>query len=468
MSAQKNTQNNDTGLLPNVFDHIDHEQQTFINRLLDYVSRPSISAHGIGIDTTADWLLAYLQQLGMEARLLPSKGWPFVFGKRSDVADVGAPTVLLYGHYDVQPPDPLDEWVSPPFEPQIRDGRIWGRGVGDNKGQHFAQLLAIESWLATTGKLPCNVIVLLEGEEEIGSPHIAECIREHRDLLADVDLVITADGPIHESGRPCIKFGPRGIVSFTLQVQHANQDFHSGNWGGVAPNPIWTLVHLLASMKDEQGHITIDGFYDNVLPPTPAELAALDALPVDLNALMEKTGMSRLDEPRARPFHDRLSFWPTFTINGFHSGYGGPGSKTVLPHTAMVKCDMRLVEAQSVDEIFEKVEAHVKRHAPEVELIRQGGMEPAKTPLESPFTAPLRQAYVAAQGEGPLLVPAMGGSLPDYVWTKILGVPSFQTPYANHDEANHAPNENMEVELFIKGIKTGASVLAHLGAMRLA
>ena len=456
--------NADMHNLSSVFAHIEQAQQAFIERLLAYVARPSISAHGVGIGETADWLLAYLQEMGMEARLLTGAGWPFVYGRRNG-GDAHAPTVLLYGHYDVQPPDPLDEWVSPPFEPQIRDGRIWGRGVGDNKGQHFAQLLAIESWLAVAGKLPCNVIVLLEGEEEVGSPHIAECIRTHRDLLADVDLVITADGPIHESGHPCIKFGPRGVATFTLQVTHANQDFHSGNWGGVAPNPIWTLIHLLASMKDEQGLITIDGFYDNVLPPTPAELAAIDALPIDITEIMHKAGLTRLDEPQARPFHDRLSFWPTFTINGFHSGYGGPGSKTVLPHTAMVKCDIRLVEAQRVDEIFAKVEAHIKAHAPEVEFIRQGGMDPSKTPLESPFTVPLRQAYVAAQGEEPLLVPAMGGSLPDYVWTKILGVPSFQTPYANHDEANHAPNENMEVDLFIKGIKTGAAMLAYLGAL---
>ena len=184
----------------------------------------------------------------MEAQLLPSTGWPFVYGKRTDRPD--APTVLLYGHYDVQPPDPLDAWLSPPFEPEIRDGRIWGRGVGDNKGQHFAQLLAIESWLAVAGSLPCNVVVLLEGEEEVGSPHIAECVRTHRHLLADVDLVITADGPMHESGRPCILFGPRGIASFTLQVKHANLDFHSGNWGGVAPNRIWTMFHLLATMKN--------------------------------------------------------------------------------------------------------------------------------------------------------------------------------------------------------------------------
>ncbi|MCL4831305.1 MAG: M20/M25/M40 family metallo-hydrolase [Caldilineaceae bacterium] len=447
--------------LSTVFAHIDQQSDDFIQRLLAYVSRPSISAHGVGIAETADFLLGFLTGLGMESQLLPSAGWPFVYGRRMDRP--GAPTVLLYGHYDVQPPDPLEAWVSPPFEPEIRDGRIYGRGVGDNKGQHLAQLLALESWLAVTDKLPCNVLVLLEGEEELGSPHIAECVRAHRELLADVDLVITADGPVLENGQPCIEYGPRGIASFELRVRHADRDFHSGNWGNVAPNPIWTLVHLLASMKDGQGRITIDGFYDNVAPPSDLTRSALDALPVDIAGLMAKTGMTRLDEPQERPFYDRLSLWPTFTINGFHSGYGGPGSKTVLPHAAFVKCDVRLISNQRVDEILDKIEAHVARHAPEVEFIRQGGMEPSSTPLDSPFTRPLRQAIFAAWGQEPLLVPPMGGSLPDYVWTQILGVHSFIIPYANHDEANHAPNENLEVARFINGIRTGAALLAYLG-----
>jgi acetylornithine deacetylase/succinyl-diaminopimelate desuccinylase-like protein len=449
--------------LARVLEQIDRQQADSIARLLAYVAQPSISAQGIGIGETADFLLAYLHDLGMDARLLPTAGWPFVYGVRRDRP--GAPTVLLYGHYDVQPADPLEAWHSPPFAPEVRDGRIWGRGVGDNKGQHFAQLLAIEAWLAVAGSLPCNVIVLLEGEEEIGSPHIADCVRTHRDLLAEADLVITADGPILEGGRPCINFGPRGIASFSLHVTHAQRDFHSGNWGGVAPNPIWTLVHLLATMKNADGTITIDGFYDGVLPPSPAERAALDALPLDQARILANVGLTRLDAPADRPFYDRLALWPTLTINGFHGGYGGPGSKTVLPHTAFVKCDIRLVEAQSVDDILDKVEAHVRRHAPEVEMTREAGMEPSKTPIESPYTEPLRRAFVAAQGEEPLLVPAMGGSLPDYVWTKILGVPSYGTPYANHDEANHAPNENLEVDRFIKGIKTGAAVLAQLGAL---
>ena len=445
-----------------VFTHIDQQRDAFITRLLDYVRQPSISAYGIGMTETADFLLARLQALGMTAQLMPTPGWPLVLGRRFDAP--GKPTVLLYGHYDVQPADPLDAWLSPPFEPTIRDGRIYARGVGDNKGQHFAQLLALESLLATQERLPCNVIVLLEGEEEIGSPHIADFIRQYGDLL-QCDLVVTADGPVHESGRSCVMFGVRGVLSFELRARGANTDLHSGNWGGVVPNPIWTLIHLLGTMKNAQGEITIDGFYDDVHPPTPLERQALAALPLDQERILQELGLSTLDAPVDRPFFERLMFYPTFTINGFHGGYGGPGSKTVLPHEAFVKCDIRLVEAMTVAETLAKVKAHVARHAPTVEVVYQGGMEPSKAPLDSPYTAAIQQALRAGQGEEPLLIPSAGGSLPDYVFTKILGVPAFGTPYANPDERNHAPNENLEVERFIKGIKTGAALLGALGAL---
>jgi acetylornithine deacetylase/succinyl-diaminopimelate desuccinylase-like protein len=215
-------------------------------------------------------------------------------------------------------------------------------------------------------------------------------------------------------------------------------------------------------MKDPQGAITIDGFYDQVQPPTELERAALARLPVDVAAAMRDLGIDRLDAPPDRGYFERLSCWPTLTINGLHGGYGGPESKTVLPHEAFAKCDIRLVDAQTVEEIFAKVEAHIRRHAPGVEFIRQGGMDPSKTPLDSPYVEPLRQAIVAAQGEEPLLIPAMGGSLPDYVFTKILGIPAFTVPYANADEANHAPNENLELDRFIRGIKTGAALLTCL------
>lgn len=450
--------------LSEVFGHIEQHTEPYVQRLLDYVSMPSISAHGVGIGEVAAYLEAQLAKLGMEVEQLATPGWPMVVGRRHEAAD--RPTVLFYGHYDVQPPDPLEAWISPPFEPEIRDGRIWGRGVGDNKGQHFAQILAIESFLACTPALPCNVTVLLEGEEEVGSPHIAQFVREHAELL-ETDLVITADGPVHNSGRPTLSFGVRGVLSFELRARGCNQDLHSGNWGGIVPNPIWTLVHALSTMKNDQGEITIEGFYDSVEPATDLEREALDALPVDVSQVMADLELEHLDAPADRPYYDRLALWPTFTINGMHGGYGGPGSKTVLPHEAYVKCDIRLVESQTVDEIAQKVARHIELHAPDVELVLQGGMEPSRTRLDSPFAAPIREAITMAQGEEPLLVPAMGGSLPDYVFTKILGVPAFGTPYANPDESNHAPNENLEVTRFINGIKTGAAVLDRLGRLKM-
>ncbi|MCW5852084.1 MAG: M20/M25/M40 family metallo-hydrolase [Anaerolineae bacterium] len=449
--------------LSDVFAHVDTHQHTFIERLIDYVRRPSISAHGLGIAEVGQFLVEQLTALGLDTELVPTAGWPVVLGRRTD--HPGGLTVMLYGHYDVQPPDPLDQWLSPPFEPTIRNGRLYARGVGDNKGQHFANILALESLLAVQGRLPVNVIVVLEGEEEIGSPRMADFVRQHRDRLR-ADLVITSDGPVHESGQACIHFGVRGIISFELRARGARRDLHSGNFGGVAPNPIWTLVHLLATMKNDQGQVTMDGFYDRVLPPTTLERQALDSLPIDVARVKAELGLTEFDAPHDRPYYDRLSVFPTFTVNGFHSGYGGPGTKTVLPSEAFAKCDIRLVEGMTVEDTFAKVEAHVKKHAPDVEFIRQGSMEPSKTPIESPFTEPIRQGVAAAHGQDPLLIPALGGSLPDYVFTKILGIPAFLVPYANADEANHAPNENLELWRFIAGIKTGAAMLTYLGAMQ--
>jgi acetylornithine deacetylase/succinyl-diaminopimelate desuccinylase-like protein len=371
---------------------------------------------------------------------------------------------LFYGHYDVQPADPVEAWTSPPFEPTVRAGRIYARGAGDNKGQHFANLLAIEAWLRA-GQLPCNVKVLLEGEEEVGSPHVAEvCQRERERLRAD--LLICADGPVHESGRACIMFGVRGVLSFELRARGARRDLHSGNWGGVAPQPLWTLVHLLASLRSPDGRLTLDGIEDQVAPPSPAERAALAALPLDEAALMSELGVTAWDAPHDRPFYDRLALHPTLTINGLIGGYTGEGSKTVLPGSALAKCDIRLVAPQTVAEVWARVRAHVACVAPEVELIYQGGMDPAKTSIDSPWAPALEAAIVRGRGERPLLVPAMGGSLPYYAFTDILQLPAFVVPYANADEANHAPDENLEVERFFDGIRTGAAVLDEIGRMR--
>ncbi|MDX8496094.1 M20/M25/M40 family metallo-hydrolase [Mesorhizobium sp. VK22B] len=447
-----------------VFEYIDENRARSLERLMEYLRHPSISAENVGIDQVGALLVEMLTEIGLETQLMRTEGHPMVVARWEKA--MGKPTVLFYGHYDVQPADPIDKWLSPPFDPTIRDGRLYARGVGDNKGQHFAQILSIESHLKVHGKLPCNVILLLEGEEEIGSPHIADFVRANTEILK-ADFAVTADGPRHASGAPVIKFGSRGVLSFELRCRHANDDLHSGNFGGVVPNPIWTLVHLLGTMKDSAGEITIDGFHDGVEPPSPEELAAIERLPLDLESYKQSLGLVRLDAPGARPFYERLCFRPTLTINGFHGGYGGPGSKTVLPNEAFVKCDIRLVEAQDPLDVLHKVAAHVKQHAPEVDLIAMEKMSPSKTPIASSFTPVLRRAFVAAQGAEPLLIPAGFGSLPSYVFTKILGIPAFETPYANHDEANHAPNENLILDCFYGGIRTGSALLHELGSFRL-
>lgn len=450
-------------MLAQVFAHIEANQESFIDRLIDYVRHPSISAQNIGMREVADLLAGHLRALGMVVDEIDTPGHPMIFGQLGD--DPARPTILLYGHYDVQPPEPLEEWLSPPFEPTIRDGRMYARGVADNKGQHFAQLLAIESLLAVTGGVPCNVKFLLEGEEEVGSPHIADVVRQNTERLR-ADLVVTADGPMHPSGLGTILYGVRGVASFELHARTASRDAHSGNFGGVMPNAIWTLVHLLASMKAPDGRITIDGLADAVLAPTERERAAIERLPLDLEAIMAEMGMGALDGPAERGYFERLMFHPTLTINGLHGGYGGAGSKTVLPAEAVAKCDIRLVEAMEPEAVFAAVEAHVARHAPDVQVVRQGAMAPSKTPMETPVAEVLRQAVTAARGAPVLEIPSMGGSLPDYVFTKILAVPAFVVPYGNADEANHAPNENLTIDCFMGGIRTGAAILAGLGNWR--
>jgi acetylornithine deacetylase/succinyl-diaminopimelate desuccinylase-like protein len=443
-----------------VFDHIEANREAFLTRLMNYVRHPSISAHAVGIGEVAAILVDMFTNLGMEAETVPTRNHPMVLGRRN--ASPGKPTVLFYGHYDVQPPDPLALWESPPFEPTVRNGRIYARGIGDNKGQHFAQLLALESHLAVKGELPCNVIFLLEGEEEIGSPHIAEFVATHADRLR-ADLVVISDGPLHESGLPVITFDARGVVGFELRARTASRDVHSGNFGGIVPNAIWKLVHLLSTMKNQAGQITIEGLAEPIAPPTEAEREAVSRLPLDLERIREELGFVELDAPRERGYFDRLMFHPTLTINGFHGGYGGPGWKTVLPCQAVVKCDIRLVKPLTPEYVLEKIAVHVARHAPDVEFVPLNGMLPSKTPMDSRYAAPIRRALVAARGVEPLLYPTIGSSLPNYVFTDILGVPAFIVPYANADEANHAPNENLAIECFIDGIRSGSALLAELG-----
>jgi acetylornithine deacetylase/succinyl-diaminopimelate desuccinylase-like protein len=399
---------------------------------------------------------------GLEPAVVETGGWPLVTGHAA--GPPGSPHVVIYGHYDVQPPGPLDEWDSPPFEATVRDGRVYGRGTGDNKGQHLAQLLALRALQETHGGLPCTVTVLLDGEEEMGSPNLEATLAGMRDRL-DADMVVWSDGPVHDSGEPTVVLGVRGIVSFEIVVRGASSPLHSGNWGGVAPNPAWELVWLLATIRAADGRITIDGFDDGALPVGPAERRALDALPVDAAAVLAGAGLDRLDPPADRPLPDRLTR-PTFTINSLSCLDGGD-HRTVIPSTAVARCDMRLVGGQRAETAIAALRAHLARRLPHAELrLTRGIMEASRTPVESPYTKVIVDALTSAYDRPAVLVPALGGSLPIAALSDGLGLPCYGVPLANTDERNHAPNENLELARFHDGIVACASVLTALAAAR--
>jgi len=446
-----------------VYAYIQAHRDAFVDELIAYLRQPSISSENVGVEACAELLRTIMESCGLTSRVLPTAGHPVVFGERR--VDPDLPTVLIYGHYDVQPVDPLTAWETLPFEPAIRNGRIYARGSGDNKGQHLAQLLALRAYVQSAGELPLNVKVLVEGEEESSSPNLPRFVEEHRDLLR-ADVVYVSDGPVHESGRPLLVLGVRGILSIELQARGARTDLHSGNRGGVVPNPAWQLVELLATMRDPQGRILIEGFHDAVRPPPAAEQAAIAALPLDLPAVLGELGIARLPPPDGAGYYERLMLMPTLNICGFHSGYGGPGKKTVIPSAAVAKLDMRLVPDQDPDDIYRKVARHVERHAPGVRVVYQGSMRPSRTPIENPANRAVVDAIAEGTGQTPLVVPSLGGSLPNYVFTEILGLPCLTVPYANFDENNHAPNENLEIDRFIKGVRTCAAALARLRSLR--
>jgi acetylornithine deacetylase/succinyl-diaminopimelate desuccinylase-like protein len=444
--------------------YVDEHAEAMLEQLIVLVRQPSISAQDVGVKECAELLAGMMREDGIESQVLPTAGQPVVVGKGEPVP--GAPTVLIYGHYDVQPVDPLDAWQSPPFEPQIRNGRLYGRGTGDNKGQLLAQVLAYRAWRAVAGRPPVNVTFIFEGEEESSSPNLAAFVREHRDLLR-ADVVYESDGPVHESGRQTVSLGVRGILYVELEARGPKRDYHSGHGGNLLPNPAWELVHLLGTMRDPDGRVLIDGFYDDVREPEPEALRAVAELPLDVAAYLREHGIDHLaplpgvgaDGP---DFFARTMFHPTLNIAGLGAGYAGPGSKTIIPSRAVAKIDLRLVVDQRADDIYDKLVRHVGRHAPNVTVRHIGSMEPSRTPVGDPYVRVIAEAVERALGERPLIVPCMGGSLPDYAFTRDLGLPLVKVPYANPDEANHAPNENLELSRFYAGITIAASVLEAL------
>ncbi len=442
-----------------IYDYITAHQQEELEALFKLIRQKSISASGEGVEECAELLVQMMQEAGIEARVMPTDGLPVVYGQV--MTDPDAPTILIYGHYDVQPADPLELWQSPPFEPTIRDGRVYARGSGDNKGQMIAHVLAIKAMKATNSFPKINVKMLFDGEEESGSPNLPAFLAKHRELFR-ADVAYSSDGPMHDSGRPVVFYGVRGLLYVQLDLQRANRDFHSGNRGGVVPNPAWELVQLLSTMRDADGRCTIEGFYDDVLLPSEYERKLLDNIPYDEAEFLRETGLGR---PGMRPgvgFWESLMFQPTFNICGMTSGYQGPGSKTIIPCQASIKMDMRLVANQDPNDIYAKFLRHVEQHNPDVKVTHLGSYLPSKTPADLPVCRKVVESVRKAYPEEPVIWPSLGGSTPDYILTKHLGLPSIWVPYAGADENNHAPNENIKLKDFFNGIRATATVLTDL------
>jgi len=445
--------------MDDVFAEIERSRERFVDELCVLIRQPSISAQDTGVLECARLVERFMKEAGIEARPLPTAGYPVVFG---EVRAPGARrTVLIYGHYDVQPPEPLDLWETPPFEPSIRNGRIYARGAGDNKGQMFAHLKAIEAVLKTRGALPVNVKLCYEGEEEIASRNLPAFVAEHRDALA-ADLVYASDGPMHPSG-PMVFFGCRGMLNLELTARGARRDVHSGLYGGAAPAPAVRLAQALASLWDRNGKVAVRGFYERVRPPSAADRKALRAVPWNGDAITKDLGV----RPRAsgRAFYEHVLLRPNLNIAGLTSGYQGPGIKTIVPHVARAKLDVRLVVDQDPEDIEQKIRAHLKRAGfGDVEVVRQGAVPPSRTPVDHPFGRAVARAVERAWGRKPVIVPNLGGTIPDYLFTRVLGLPSIWVPYAPHDEANHAPNESTTIADFLGGIRCTAAALFELAA----
>ncbi|MGE5654794.1 MAG: M20/M25/M40 family metallo-hydrolase, partial [Bacillota bacterium] len=305
-------------MMQKVYDYIAEHQEQELEALFTLIRQKSISASGEGVEECAKLLVGMMQEAGIEAKVMPTEGLPVVYGQV--LTEPSAPTILIYGHYDVMPADPLELWQSPPFEPTVRDGRIYARGSGDNKGQLLAHVLAIKALKATNSFPKVNVKMLFDGEEESGSPNLPAFLAKHRDLFR-ADVAYSSDGPMHDSGRPVVFYGVRGLLYVQLDLTRANRDVHSGNRGGVVPNPAWELVQLLSTMRDADGRCTIEGFYDDVLPPSDYERELLANIPYDETEFLADTGLKKPGMRQGLGFWESLMFQPTFNICGMTNSF---------------------------------------------------------------------------------------------------------------------------------------------------
>lgn len=440
---------------------LEAEKDAHLEAFFTLVRQKSISAQDIGIEECANLVEKLMTDAGIKAKQIETAGKPVVYGEV--IHPDNDFTVLFYGHYDVQPPEPLELWETDPFEPTIRDGRVYGRGTGDNKGQFLAHILAVKTLLDTQGKLPVNVKFLIDGEEEIGSPDLPPFIEKHTELLK-ADIAYTSDGGMNGPNEPTILLGNRGMLYIELNAEGAVRDNHSGNKGNIAPNPAMDLVRLIQSMIDEEGTVQIEGFYDDVRTPTEEELQHIRSLPFDADKTAKVVGLTSLDMS-GEDYYQNIGMKPTFNISGFGSGYTGEGSKTIIPSQAKLKIDMRLAADQDPNKIFEAIQAHTAAFDSKSTITVESlsATKPSRTPMHLEVIQEIVDAVEQSYEVKPFVIPSIGATGPMYVFTDILNIPSIFVPYANADENNHSPNENMGIKEFYDGIRTSCSVLLKLG-----
>ncbi|WML56059.1 dipeptidase [Neobacillus sp. PS2-9] len=447
---------------------VSKEHTQNVEELKDLLRIPSISSlseHKEDIQKAASWIAKKLESIGMEhVEIIQTKGHPIVYADW--LHQENAPTVLVYGHYDVQPVDPVHLWETPPFEPTIRDQKIYARGATDDKGQTFLHIKAVETLLKSEGKLPVNVKFCIEGEEEIGSPHLPPFLAENKEKLA-CDVVVISDSDMWDRGVPAITYSLRGLCALELSLKTANSDLHSGMYGGGVQNANHLLVKLLSTLHDENGKVKVEHFYDDVVELTEFEKEQIKALDFNEEKLKQTLGLSELTggENNDFPYSERINSRPTLEINGLWGGFQGEGTKTVIPNEAHAKITCRLVHNQNPVKIQGLIKKHLEEHAPKgctVNVTLQDTGNPFLTPIDSPMIQKAAEAYETVYGKAPVYK-REGGSIPIVSdFSHSLHAPVVLMGFGLPDENLHAPNEHFNLENFDKGILTICSFLGLL------
>jgi len=436
--------------MKDIFAYIDAHADDYVTRLQTLCRQPTIAAQGLGMTETADLVQRMVADLGSDVKLIPTEGYPGVYG---ELPGTGPKSLLLYEHYDAQPPEPLELWTHDPFGAEIADGRIWARGVADNKGNLVARLCAADAWRQVRGQLPLKLKFLFEGEEEIGSPSLPAFAEAYHDLYR-ADGCIWEAGYKDAQGRLQITMGCKGICYVELQAHGANTDLHSAN-AAIVPSPVWRLVWALQTLKAPDEHILIDGFYDHVREPSPQDLELAAAWDFQEETHRQALGIDHfLRGASGEQLKADLLFQPTCNIAGIEAGYTGPGSKTVLPNQAMCKIDFRLVPNQSNQRVLRLLREHLDRHGfSDIEVIDLHGEDPARTDPSDPLVTAVAEAAREVYDEPPQLLPTMSGTGPMYPLCQRWGMPAVGSGVGNAQSHTHAPNENIKVADYIEGIK---------------